>query len=266
MNILKLLKEDMATQKRLLQVYQKALARLPKGRLCFKLIDGKPRYFKWDEQLKKQVYIRKQDENLVYALKYRRILQEVIHTIEQNLKAEEKLLLKYQPYDPQSCQTRLGKVYQDLPEKFYRMPKQVTLVEGYQNNYRTDELKHVSSFGMKFRSKLEVLIAELLHNAGVPFTYEAKLILEDEFGETHYYKPDFTFILPDGRRIIWEHFGRMDLPEYRKKNFKRLAIYHYNDIYPPKNLIITMESKDGGIDIDAIQAIIDNQLLPLFQV
>ena len=104
-----------------------------------------------------------------------------------------------------------------------------------------------------------------MHAAGIPFTYEAQLILEDEYGEKHYYRPDFTIILPDGRRIIWEHFGRMDLPDYRKKNFKRLAVYHYNDIYPPKNLIVTMDSKSGGIDVDAIQSIITNQLLPLFR-
>lgn len=255
----------MATQRQLLQAYQKSLYRLPKGRLCFKLIDGKPRYFRWDENQKKQIYIRKQDEDLVYKLKYRRILEEAIHTIEKNLKVQEKLLQKYQAYDPQSCQLRLGKVYQDLPEKYYRIPRQVTLIDDYQSKYRPEDLRHVSSFGMKFRSKSEALIAELLHNAGIPFTYEASLVLEDEFGTKHYYKPDFTFILPDGRHIIWEHFGRMDLPEYRKKNCKKLAIYHYNDIYPPKNLIITMESKEGGIDVDAIQYIINTQLLPLFQ-
>ena len=106
LNLLRIVKEDMLTQKRLLQVYQKALARLPKGRLCFKLIEGKPRYFKWDEKQKKQIYIRKQDEDLVYELKYRRILEEAIQTIEQNLKVQEKLIQKYQAYDPQSCQAR----------------------------------------------------------------------------------------------------------------------------------------------------------------
>lgn len=266
MNLLRIVKEDMLTQKRLLQVYQKALARLPKGRLCFKLIEGKPRYFKWDEKQKKQIYIRKQDEDLVYELKYRRILEEAIQTIEQNLKVQEKLIQKYQAYDPQSCQARLGKVYQDLPEKFYRMPRQATLVEGHQKIYRPEDLKQVSSFGMKFRTKSEALIAELLHTAGIPFAYEAKLVLEDEFGEKYYYKPDFTFTLPDGRTIYWEHMGRMDLPGYRTKNFKKLSVYHFNDIYPPKNLIITMESKEGGIDVDAIQYIITRQLLPLFQV
>lgn len=255
----------MLAEKRLLEAYRKALSRLPEGRLCFKLIDGKARYFKWDKKKRKQVYIKNADSDLVYQLKYRRILEEAIQTIEQNLIVQEKLLSKYQEYDPQSCQTRLGKVYQDMPEKFYRMPRKVTLVEGRQPSHHSENLIQISSFGLKFRSKSEALIAELLHNAGIPFKYEEKLVLEDAYGEKHYYKPDFTFILPDGRRIIWEHFGRMDLPDYRQKNFKKLAIYHQNGIYPPKNLIITMESKEGGIDVDAILNVIHNQLLPLFQ-
>ena len=89
-----------------MQVCRRALDRLPKGRLCFKLIDGKPRYFKWDEKQKKQVYIRKKDEDLIYALKYRKVLEEAIRTIEQNLKNQEKLLQKYQEYDPRSCQIK----------------------------------------------------------------------------------------------------------------------------------------------------------------
>ena len=255
----------MIAQQRLLKTYKDILKKLPEGRLCYKVVNGRVRYYTWDKERKCQVYIKKKDADLVYQLKYRRIVEEAIRTIEQNLKAQERLIVNYQEYDPQSCQMRLGKVYQDMPEKFYHMPRKAVLVEGYQNNYRTEDLIQSSSFGMKFRTKSEALIAELLHSAGVPFTYEAKLVLVDEFGEKHYYKPDFTFILPDGRRIIWEHFGRMDLPEYRQKNFKKLAIYHYNNIYPPKNLIITMESKDGGIDVDAIQYIISHQLLPLFQ-
>lgn len=265
MNLQQIICDDLLTQKQLLEAYERALAKLPEGRLCYKVVNGHVRYYVWDRKEKRQIYIKKKDMNLVYQLKYRRVLEEAMQTILTNLKVQEKFLQKYQPYDPLSCQLRLGKVYQDIPEKFFLMPRKVILKEGYKSTYRSEDLIQTSSFGMKFRSKSETLIAELLHAANIPFTYEETLVLEDEYGEKHYYKPDFTIILPDGRRIIWEHFGRMDLPDYRQKNFKRLAVYHYNDIYPPKNLIITMDSKSGGIDIDAIQNIISQQLLPLFQ-
>ena len=124
---------------------------------------------------------------------------------------------------------------------------------------------HKTSFGMLCRSKSEAMIADLLYKAGIPFLYEARLILYDEWGEKKVYCPDFTIELPDGSVIYWEHFGRMDLPDYRQKNFKRIATYHYNGIYPPDNLIITMESPKGGINVSAILHIIEHQILPLFQ-
>ena len=118
---------------------------------------------------------------------------------------------------------------------------------------------------MMFRSKSEALIAQLLHEAGIPFYYESRLVLHDEWGEKHFYYPDFTIVLPDGRIIYWEHMGRMDSAAYRDKNYKKLTNYHFNHIYPPTNLIITMESREGGIDVKSIHDIIQNQLLPYFR-
>lgn len=265
MDFFRILRQDVETQRELCKTFQQALKKLPEGRLYYKIMGGKIRYFKWDKKNKKQIYIRKKEEGIVFDLKYRRILEESIKTMEENLALQEKLLERYQAYDPKSCQARLGKVYQDFPEDFFKMPRQPAMPKGYQNKRYEDGLIHSSSLGMRFHSKSEALIAELLHRAGIPFTYEASLVLIDENGEKRYYSPDFTFVLPNGEKIYWEHFGRMDLPSYRTKTMKRLADYHYNGIYPPKNLIITMDSYDGGIDVYAIQQIINNQLLPLFQ-
>lgn len=265
MSLLRTIRKDMRTQRHLLSTYRKALKELPAGRLSFKIMNGKIRYFQWDKKNQKQVYIRANNMILVQKLKYRRILEESIRTMEQNLRLQEKLLQKYKEYDPLSCQSRLGKAYQDLPEEFFHQPKNKIKQSGCHYRYHPEQLIHVASFGMKFRSKSEAFIAELLHHAKIPFLYEEEIILTDENGEKHKYLPDFTIILPDGSHILWEHFGRMDLPDYRRKNFNKLAVYHYNGIYPPKNLIITMDSPNGGIDIDAIQDIITALLLPLFQ-
>ena len=264
MNLYEYMQEDVRTQKTLLPIYKEAIKTLPEGKLHFKLMDGKLRYFRWDKAEKKQVYIRKKDEALVHQLKYRRVLEEAIQTMEDNLAIQEKFLRKYKEYEPNACQSRLGKVYQDMPELFYKQPKGNVKRENYQNQFHRDELIHRTSFGMVCRSKSEALIAELLYRAGIPFYYEARLVLYDEWGEKHFYYPDFTIELPDGSVIYWEHFGRMDSSEYRQKNFKKLSVYHHNDIFPPNNLIITMESQRGGIDVNAINRIITKQLLPLF--
>ena len=268
MDYLKITERDMKTQKKLLQTFYGQLKGLPEGKLHCKRIRGKIRYYKWDELHKKQIYIKKSEADLVHALKLRRVLEETIKTIETNLKFQEKILKKYKSYDPHSCQRRLGNVYQDMPEICYGQEQHTDsfyVYRGSESNFRADELIHKSTMGDCFRSKSETLIAELLYKSGIPFSYESKLVLYDENGERHLYRPDFKITLPDGRIVYWEHLGRMDLPTYREKNFKKLAVYHYNDILPPNNLIITMDDRKGGLDISAIMQIIESQLLPFFQ-
>ena len=265
MDLLKIVREDMRQQQYLLQIYKDACRILPRGRLRYRLMEGVVRYFTTDPNTNKEIYIKKKDMNKVYQLKYRRVLEEAIASIENNLALQRDFLEKYKTYDPAACQSRLGKAYQDAPEVLHQMGGRRQKRESYQNNYRREDLIHTTSFGMMFRSKSEAMIAEMLHKAGIPFFYESKLVLHDEWGEPHYYYPDFTIVLPDGRVIYWEHFGRMDSSEYRDKNYKKLAVYHFNDIYPPSNLIITMESRKGGMDAAAVHQIIQKQLLPHFQ-
>lgn len=265
MRLLQILKEDIKTQQHLLAIYKNALSALPKGRLRYRMMNGRVRYFRYNPETKKVTYLKDADKELVQKLKYRRVTEEAIKTIENNLNIEEKLLEAYQPYDPVSCQMRLGKVYQDAPELFYEENGKHKKKKSHQNTYRKEDLIHKTSFGMLCRSKSEAMIADLLYQAGIPFLYESRLILYDEWGEKKVYYPDFTIELPDGSVIYWEHFGRMDLPDYRQKNFKRIATYHYNGIFPPDNLIITMESPKGGINVSAILHIIEHQILPLFQ-
>lgn len=267
MGYLEMTKEDMVTQNTLLYIYKSALAHLPKGRLhCKKKYNG-IQYYLWDEEHKRQHYIRKSNHDLVFDLKYRRMLEEAVKTIEKNLKFQEKIIDNYQRYDPKALMGRLGDVYQDMPELLYH-PEFQNLnkdnLQNYQMEYKKSEIIQKSSFGMVFRSKSEAVIGELIHVTKIPFLYEAKLILRDEHKKTQIYYPDFTFFPPGRGTIYWDHLGRMDLESYRQKNFKKIADYHYNDILIPDNLILTMESKVGALDIAGINRIITGQLMPLF--
>jgi len=267
MGFLEITKEDMRTQKILLSIYQLALETLPEGRLHCKRKYNGLQYYRWDENTRKQQYIRKADRDLVFDLKYRRMLEEAVKTIETNLKVQEKIVKKYQSYDPKALLSRLGTVYQDMPEdllhpEFQHLDEEE--LQNYQLNYHQEDIIQKSTFGMKFRSKSEAIIGELLHALKIPFYYEAKLELRDEFGEMRRYYPDFTFLPPGRGKLYWDHLGRMDLETYRKKNYKKLADYHHNNILIPDNLIITMESKDGALDIAGINRIITGQLMPLF--
>lgn len=267
MSYLSITEEDMRVQKTLLYVYNAALKTLPEGRLHCKQKKHTLQYYRWDAAHKKQIYIPQKDHDLVYELKYRRMLEEAVATIKSNLQVQENIMKKYKSYDPAALMSRLGNVYQDMPLLLYHPELQDPNREGlenYQLKKWEDERKHLSSFGMKFRTKSEAVIAELIHAAGIPFFSEAELILKDEYGRTRVKYPDFTFLPPNRDTLYWEHLGRMDSQGYRTDNFEKLSLYHYNDILPPNNLIITMDSKDGGLDIAGINRIITGQLMPLF--
>ena len=177
MDLFQIVREDMNTERFLLQIYKNTLKKLPKGKLRFRLMEGIVRYFTIDPVTKKEIYIKKKDMAKVQQLKYRRLLEEAIETIEKNLTLQREFLEKYKPYDPVSCQSRLGKAYQDAPELLHQMEGRRQKRESYQNPYRSEELIHTTSFGMTFRSKSEALIAELLYKAGIPFYYESRLVL-----------------------------------------------------------------------------------------
>lgn len=93
---------------------------------------------------------------------------------------------------------------------------------------------HETLVGCMVRSKSEVIIANLLAAAGIPFRYEVPL-----------FAPDGTFYLPDftiewrGRKLFWEHLGMLDKTEYKKKWDQKKKWYakYFSDA-----LLVTEES------------------------
>ncbi|WP_294214104.1 hypothetical protein [Pseudobutyrivibrio sp.] len=100
------------------------------------------------------------------------------------------------------------------------------------------------------RSKSEVFIDMALTQHGIPFRYECELLL----GKQVYY-PDFTIKHPvTGEIIYWEHFGKMDDPEYAKAAFNKLRIYHESGLILGKNLIVTFETKSNPFTFKEAEA------------
>ena len=102
------------------------------------------------------------------------------------------------------------------------------------------------------RSKSEAFIAMELIKAGIPFRYECELVMDDVA-----FYPDFTIMNPrTGELVIWEHFGLIDNPDYRRKMISKLDTYMKNDFIPATNLIITCESLSKPIDFENIRNIV----------
>jgi len=106
------------------------------------------------------------------------------------------------------------------------------------------------------------MIADALYMFQVPQSYERKLVLTDSFGQSYEVYPDFTIPLPDGRFIYWEHKGRMYDPKYQRRNQWKENLYFLNGIYPPHNLIITMDGPHQEFNLQEIHQIIKGLILP----
>ncbi|XTZ17900.1 AAA family ATPase [Micromonospora echinospora] len=111
-----------------------------------------------------------------------------------------------------------------------------------------EHLIHRTTRGELVRSKSEVVIANLLHTAGIDYKYERALTGTAVSGTIH---PDFTFVDPGGDVIVWEHLGMLDRPGYRASWERRRAWYLANGFVPGETLF-TSEESGGGLDSSAL--------------
>ena len=110
------------------------------------------------------------------------------------------------------------------------------------------------------RSKSEAIIADRLHLAGVPYVYELETGLKK--GEREFCYPDFTILNKKTRKIIiWEHFGKLDEPNYLAKAQEKLKNYELNDYHLGVNMVVSFEGANSPIDTEYVDMIIKNYLL-----
>jgi hypothetical protein len=116
-------------------------------------------------------------------------------------------------------------------------------------------LVHRTTRGELVRSKSEVIIADMLASLGLPYGYEQPFKCPD--GSVRY--PDFTIDDAEtGRRLLIEHLGMMDRPDYVRRWKAKEEWYRKAGVLPVAEgeasvgLLTTTES--GGFDAAAIKA------------
>lgn len=146
------------------------------------------------------------------------------------------LLSARRPENVQSHQ-----INSSLFEGFFRaVPDELISRKGW---YEEGKIHHTLS-GDMVRSKSELVIANLLHDRDIPFTYEMLLRAPDGT----MYLPDFT-ITVNGETWFWEHWGRQDVDAYREARERKLAWYnkHFHG-----RLLETFEGSDLSHQITKI--------------
>ena len=234
-------------------------------------------------------------EKLARALIQNDYDQKTIPAIEAEIK-ELKDFLK--AYKEKCCDT----VYKKLASTRKEVVTPLTMddqtyadawlkVEYRHKKFAEDAPRLFTDNNEQVRSKSEVIIANALKVAGVPYRYEFPLLVDrnaadnydaaDNMGSAHvtasvksraktsdFYDQDICQLHPDfyclnlrtRQEFAWEHFGMMDDPEYAARATEKLGLYAENGFFPGKNLIITMETSAKPISSKLLKSVIQTYL------
>lgn len=119
--------------------------------------------------------------------------------------------------------------------------------------FNSDDPEHITSFGLRVRSKSEVLIAETLYRHKIPFRYEFPV----KTNEGYSLHPDFYCLNQNTRQeIIWEHFGLMDNSEYACNVARKIDVFRENGWHYGKNFCFTMETMNHPLTLKQIESVI----------
>ena len=167
---------------------------------------------------------------------------------------KEKIIILYNE-DAYKLKNYSSLEFSDIAKRFTCLFEKPKITE-FKNKFYEEKLIHKTKRGEMVRSKSEVIIANMLFDAGIDYHYEQPLPLKDGTERS----PDFT-ITRLGKTFYWEHLGMLQREDYRKSWDKKRKQYEENDIVEGKNLIISKDGLDGSLDSQEIDRLIKEYLL-----
>lgn len=117
--------------------------------------------------------------------------------------------------------------------------------------FRTDNGEFV-------RSKSELIIANELFKAGVPYRYEFPVIMTETKKQL---RPDFFCLnVRTRQQFVWEHFGMMQNGDYQDKAFEKIMLYRMHKTTPDCEFICTQESLSRPLNVQYVKYLIQQYL------
>lgn len=261
--IKEILQNKLFTLEKLKPKVEKSLKKAPdtEGTLIISSSHGSPQYYLRNEEHSKQ-YISKNNLKFIAPLaqkEYDQALQNEIIKQEKQIKKILKQLPKKEiqdvyyhlPYGRKSLVTPHFLTDEQYVERWLSVKYEGK--PGYD-----DDLKYTTDRGEKVRSKSEKIIADKLYALGIPYRYEYPVHIKG-YGTVYI---DFVILDVKSRKeIYYEHFGKMDDPEYINRNLPKLQSYPQNNIVFGKNFIATFESTKHPFDINTLEIMLKEILI-----
>lgn len=292
--------DELSYEKDELEKAEKLASKYPNVVLTFsKGNSGKGQFYTFERETGEKKYLKKSNIDKLRGIALGRYIRQKLEILKANIEAIDAFNKAFRDYDHNSLIQSLPKSYQEAisyvsavkaadggKKAGIAVGAGRTVIAGAiagggvpdlsicatpsENPKHREQLTVEVSNGLKVRSKGELEIAEGLLHFYILYQYEKKLILKklrvrsdgEVWTEEIEVYPDFTIFLPDGSEIYWEHCGLYDREKYRKDNHEKFDLYYDNGIYPPKNLIITMDGPGKPFSNIDMRQIIQGVLLP----
>ena len=236
---------------------EERLCRAPEGTIYInKHRNGIQFYFRSSPEDKRGRYLPVAEKEKAFALVQKKYDHQIVEAAGKQIVTLERFIRNYDPdclkkiYEAVSDARKEIIVPSELPDELYAQQWQSRPFQPKEIGEKVPE--HYSNKGERVRSKSEVMIADALAQAGIPYRYECPLKLGTEV-----IHPDFTISRKgDRKELFWEHLGKMDDADYVVKNLPRIRLYEKNGIMPGINLILTMETSLQPINLSVIKQMI----------
>ena len=169
---------------------------------------------------------------------------------------KEKLIILYNDA-PLRLRDYASDVYSETAGRFTCLFEAPHIVQ-HKQKYYEQSLIHRTLKGEMVRSKSEVIIANMLYEAGIEYSYEKEL----DLGEDGSFLPDFTIEdAESGLCFYWEHCGMLGEVPYSRRWQEKKELYKKHGIIEGENLIVSKDALNGGIDCTEIRELIEKYLI-----
>ena len=242
---------------------EQALQSAPKGTLHIHTQKNKKtQYYHKCTSDQKPQYIKEKDYYIAEALAQKEYNQKIICAAADELEAIKK-------YEKSFPELTAEEIYENLTEERKKLINPMILpekqfIEEWESvkytgrSFDKDAPEHYTSKGERVRSKSEVIIADSLRRAGIPYRYEFPIELY--YGKVVY--PDFTILNVRLRKEIrWEHFGMMNKEDYVEKTVRKINDYEMSGLYSGEHMIYTFETMESPLNQKIINLMIQRYLL-----
>lgn len=229
--------------------------------LSYGLQKGVPYYSYYTKADSKRKYLGRGDNVKVIKIQERKFREKWDKVLSKRIKLLNnclKLLRKVDNVSPEAVHKSLSKNYRGIPLEAIRFPRDERAVRWVVEMERAkklhppvwrEKLIHEANDGRMYRSKSEVIDANILNSMGIPYVPEAPLRVG-----MLWLHPDFTMLNPTSYEVVYgEHVGWMQDEGYRRRFADRMYQYLSNGIVPGVNLILFFEDADGKINTAAIE-------------